>query len=204
MPTSAEPFDHAADALAGAGWCVLADFLPAVATQALADECRALQQAQRLRPARVGHERAARALRGDQTHWFEPATLSPPQHVFAQRIEALRVALNRRLLLGLVDSEAHYAMYPPGAGYARHLDCLRGSDARVLSTVFYLNPDWHHGDGGALRLHLADGSHQDIYPHAGSLAMFLSAQFEHEVLPATRTRLSIACWLRQRVPGVPG
>jgi SM-20-related protein len=29
--------------------------------------------------------------------------------------------------------------------------------------------------------------------------LFLSAQFEHEVLPATRDRMSIACWMKQRV-----
>jgi SM-20-related protein len=204
MPTPAELFDRAASSLASDGWCALPEFLDAAPTRALADECLALERAQQLRPARVGHERAARALRGDHTSWFEPAALSESQRVFAERINALRVALSRRLLLGLVDSEAHYAMYPAGAGYARHFDCLRGSDARVLSTVFYLNPDWQDSDGGALRLYLADGRQQDIYPRAGTLAMFLSAQFEHEVLPATRARLSIACWLRQRVPGALG
>jgi SM-20-related protein len=47
-------------------------------------------------------------------------------------------------------------------------------------------------------LYLADLSHRDIYPRAGTLLLFLSAQFEHEVLPATRDRMSIACWMRQR------
>jgi SM-20-related protein len=204
MPALTLLLDHAANALATDGWCALTDFLPAAPTRALADECQTLQRAQQLRPARVGLARASMALRGDQTHWFEPTALSEPQRVFAERIDALRHALNQRLLLGLVESEAHYAMYPRGAGYARHLDCLRGSDARVLSTVFYLNADWHEREGGALRLYLADGSHRDIYPRGGTLAMFLSAQFEHEVLPATRERLSIACWLRQRVPGALG
>ncbi|MET0331928.1 MAG: 2OG-Fe(II) oxygenase [Dyella sp.] len=204
MPTFAPLIDHAAHALANEGWCTLTDFLPAEPTRALADECLALQYAHQLRPARVGAAHVSTAMRGDQTHWFEPTALSEPQRVFAARIDALRCALNQRLMLGLVDSEAHYAVYPPGAGYARHLDCLRGSDARVLSTVFYLNTDWHEHEGGALRLYLADGSHRDIYPRAGTLAMFLSAQFEHEVLPATRARTSIACWLRQRVPGALG
>jgi SM-20-related protein len=34
-------------------------------------------------------------------------------------LEELRLVMNRRLALGLFEFEAHYALYPPGAGYAR-------------------------------------------------------------------------------------
>jgi SM-20-related protein len=187
-----------ASALASEGWCVVPDFLPAVQTQALAGDCRALRDAQQLTPARVGAARTATPLRGDSTLWFEAGALSAPQQAFADRIDALRLTLNRELMLGLVECESHYAVYPPGTGYTRHLDRLRDSDARVVSVVFYLNEAWQESEGGALRLYLEDGSHRDIHPHAGSLLLFLSAQFEHEVLPATRDRMSIACWMRQR------
>ena len=191
-------FQDIATALADEGWCVVPDFLPAAETLALVDDCRALRDAQRLTPARVGSLRTATPLRGDSTHWFQAGALSAPQQVFTDRLDALRMALNRELMLGLVECESHYAVYPPGAGYTRHLDRLRDSDARVMSAVFYLNQAWHVADGGALRLHMADGSSRDIFPHAGTLLLFLSAQFEHEVLPATRERMSIACWMRQR------
>ncbi|MEM5461184.1 2OG-Fe(II) oxygenase [Paraburkholderia phytofirmans] len=152
-----------------------------------------------LKPARVGANRAATLLRGDSTRWFRPDAPSIQQQAFADRIEALRNALNRDLFLGLVDTESHYAVYRPGAGYARHLDCLRNNDSRVISAVFYLDEAWQDADGGALRLYLADQSYHDVFPRAGTLLLFLSAQFEHEVLPATRDRMSIACWMRQRV-----
>ena len=70
--------------------------------------------------------------------------------------------------------------------------------------MFYLNENWQETDGGALRLYLEDGAYRDIYPHAGTLLLFLSAQFEHAVLPATRDRMSIACWMRQRPLGAAG
>ncbi|AGG87228.1 2OG-Fe(II) oxygenase [Rhodanobacter denitrificans] len=197
---NASLFRTAADALAGDGWCVLTELLAPAQTHALADECTALYAARRLAPARVGAARTATELRGDRTQWFDPAAASAPQRTFVARLDALRLALNRELMLGLVESEAHYAVYPPGARYARHLDRLRDSDARVLSAVFYLNQGWQEADGGALRLYLGDGTHRDILPHAGTLLLFLSARFEHEVLPATRERLSIACWMRQRSP----
>jgi SM-20-related protein len=174
-------------------------FLAAAGVAALAADCRALDAAAALTPASTGREAGRRqaGLRGDRTRWFEPDALSPPQAAYWQTMDALRRGLNERLLLGLETWEAHYALYPPGAGYARHRDRFRDDDARVLSSVCYLNDDWHPGDGGALRLHLADGAH-DVMPLGGTLALFLSAEIEHEVLPATRERLSIAGWFRRR------
>lgn len=191
-------FRAAASALAADGWCLISGFLDDAQTQTLAAECAMMHDAQLLLPARTGAARTTSSLRGDSTHWFVNDAMSGPQQMFTERIDDLRVALNRQLMLGLVDCESHYAVYRPGAVYARHLDCLRDSDARVVSAVFYLNPDWRDDDGGALRLYLADGSWRDIYPHAGNLLLFLSARFEHEVLPARRDRMSIACWMRQR------
>ena len=201
-----DPFDFkaTASALAADGWCVQPGLMSASQTRALARECATMHDAKLLLPARTGAAHTASTLRGDSTHWFVTGAMSPPQQTFAERIDALRIALNRELMLGLVECESHYAVYRPGAGYARHLDRLRDNDARVVSAVFYLNENWQETDGGALRLYLEDGAHRDIFPHAGTLLLFLSAQFEHEVLPATRDRLSIACWMRQRSLGAAG
>ena len=65
----------------------------------------------------------------------------------------------------------------------------------MLSLVAYLNDDWSVADGGALRLHLDDGA-VDIAPLGGTAVCFRS-ELEHEVLPATRERLSIAAWFRR-------
>ncbi|MGO4702625.1 2OG-Fe(II) oxygenase [Dyella sp. 2RAB6] len=195
--------DAAIDALATEGWCVLEGLLPDEATAALASECAALHASGDLTAARIGREKVASTLRGDHTRWFEMQAPTAAQRPYVDALEALRVAFNRSLMLGLVESEAHYAVYPPGARYARHLDQPRQLEARVVSTVYYLNPDWRAEDGGALRLYLDDGSHHDVLPHAGAMVLFLSSRFEHEVLPATRERMSIACWMRRREPGSP-
>ncbi|KQZ79258.1 2OG-Fe(II) oxygenase [Rhodanobacter sp. FDAARGOS 1247] len=194
-------FDAAASALAVDGWCMLPGLLDDAQTRALGLECAALHDARQLLPARTGIGRTTSSLRGDSIHWFATDALTGPQRVFTDRMDALRQRLGRELMLSLVDCESHYAMYRPGAGYARHLDRLRGSDTRVLSAVFYLNQDWLDTDGGALRLYLDDGSHRDILPRAGELLLFLSGRFEHEVLPAARDRMSIASWMRQRAVG---
>ncbi|MBU6246552.1 MAG: 2OG-Fe(II) oxygenase [Xanthomonadaceae bacterium] len=201
MTTLADRFQAAADALAADGWYVFEGMLPAAATADLARECAAMLAAQQMNPARIGVGQAAPALRGDHTRWFDMDAPSAAQRPFVDAIEILRQSLNRSLMLGLAESEAHYAVYPPGARYARHLDQLRGRDARVVSAVYYLNADWAPEDGGALRLYLDDGRSHDVLPRAGTLALFLSDRFEHEVLPGARERMSIACWMRRREPG---
>ncbi len=62
----------------------------------------------------------------------------------------------------------------------------------------YLNGGWRPTDGGALRLHLGDGPHRDVPPAGGTLVAFLSERFDHEVLPATGARWSLAGWFRRR------
>jgi SM-20-related protein len=187
-----------------AGFVVVQQFLNAHACAALAAECRALHAGGQLQPAAVGRaqERRERTdIRGDRTHWFEPSALTPAQVPYWQAMEDLRIELNQALLLGLETLEAHHALYAPGARYARHRDRFRDDDARVLSSVLYLNADWHELDGGALRLYLptmSQNPHVDIFPEAGTLVLFLSAEFEHEVLPAARERLSVAGWFRRR------
>lgn len=153
----------------------------------------------RLHPAATGRTDGRRHAghRGDSTLWLDDPACGPAAGELLAALEALRSDLNRRLLLGLDEVEAHFAHYPPGTGYARHRDRFRSDDARVLSLVLYLNPDWPDAAGGALRLHLPDGPH-DIAPRAGTVALFLSAEVEHEVLPADRPRFSVAAWFRQR------
>ncbi len=191
-------FAATAQTLAVDGWCSLPHLMRKEQTQALAQECTAMYERKFMLAAGTGRGHSHSLLRGDHTRWFSASALSGPQQAFQQRIDGLREALNRHLFLGLVGTESHYSVYPPGSGYQRHLDRIRDSDARVISAVFYLNENWQESDGGALRLYLADRTYRDVFPHAGTLLLFLSAQFEHQVLPATRQRMSIACWMRQR------
>lgn len=150
--------------------------------------------------ARIGaneHRQRREEIRGDRTCWVaEP--LFAEERALLRDLEELRLELNRRGFLGLFDLELHYAWYPPGAGYERHLDQLRGKDHRRVSVILYLNESWQSGAGGELRLFAADGSHRDIEPVAGRLACFLTAGREHAVLPTRENRLSISGWFRQR------
>lgn len=187
------------DDLVEHGWSQQNIFLPNDLTLALAAECRLLAGRGALKRAGVGRDATLRAdIRGDQILWLK-AGQSAACDRYLGSMESLRLALNRSLYLGLEEYESHFACYAPSASYMKHLDRFRDDDGRTVSVVIYLNEDWLPGQGGALRLHPHDKCTQDIAPLAGRLVLFLSADMWHEVLPATRDRLSLAGWFRRRV-----
>jgi SM-20-related protein len=157
------------------------------------------------RPAGVGRGGArveGRDIRGDRILWLDADAPAEVERPLVDALESLRSRLNAALYLGLWDFEAHYAIYPPGALYARHHDRFarenEGAPSRVVSFVVYLNDGWRVDDGGALRLHVAADVHLDVLPKGGTLACFLAERFEHEVLPAKRQRLAVTGWFRHR------
>jgi SM-20-related protein len=195
-----EGYRRIAAALHDHGWSEQDDFFPPDLTLALASECAALEAAGALTLARVsqGADRSLRPeLRGDRIQWLE-AGQSVACDRYLAIVETLRVVLNRELFLGLDEYETHFAFYPRGASYQQHRDRFRHDDSRRVSIVVYLNADWLPEHGGALRLHPEGRVMQDISPVGGRLAVFLSADMLHEVLPATRGRSSLTGWFRVR------
>jgi SM-20-related protein len=152
------------------------------------------------RPAGIGrdlnHTKNA-TIRSDYIQWVEGKT--PTQHAWITFASRLQRELNRSLLLGLFSFESHFAHYKPGAFYKRHVDAFKGQANRVLSVVLYLNSSWAAEYGGQLALYSdlnPDELLVQILPEMGTLVVFLSEDFPHEVLPATHDRFSIAGWFR--------
>lgn len=189
-----------ADRLVEQGWSVSDSGLPAAVLSELERCCRSLWDSDSLRPAAIGRagERQVRAeVRGDHIRWLDDCQPSAAHDAYRDAMAALRQTLNRSLLLGLDSYETHYALYPPGAGYRKHLDRFKDNPLRTVSVVLYLNSQWQPGDGGELRLHLPQGA-LDVEPRAGTLAVFMSDSIVHEVLPARRDRASLVGWFRRR------
>lgn len=181
------------------GYAIVPRFVDDALLAALRE--RALSAHANMHPAKIGRAGTGvrdAQVRGDAILWLDESAADASERALFASLEALRVAVNSTLWLGLFDFEGHYACYPPGAFYARHRDRFRDQDTRTLSFVLYLNDAWPGDAGGALRLFRDDGSHQDVPPHGGTAVAFLAAQFEHEVLPATRTRWSFTGWFRRR------
>ena len=162
-------------------------------------EATELKAQDHFRPAGLGHagERDER-IRGDEVLWLEPELTPAAASLLCGELEALRLAVNEATYLGLHDFEGHYATYPPGAAYGKHLDRFREDNRRVISLVLYLNVGWSEEDGGHLRLYPPGGASVRVVPRGGTLLCFLSERLPHEVLPARRTRLSLTGWFQRR------
>lgn len=192
------------DRLATDGWAVCDGFLDVLVIQQLMGELQGLRDSGAFRRAAVGRgqERTLQDdIRQDQVRWLDPGQLTEGQQVYWEKMETMRLMLNRHLYLGLFDYEAHLAVYPRGAFYKRHLDQFRGLGLRTVSSILYLREGWTEADGGQLRLYLNGESKddfRDIFPVAGRLVMFMSADFYHEVLTAHRERWSVTGWFRRR------
>jgi SM-20-related protein len=186
--------------LRAGGISIRDDFIAPAQVHALRESAQARRARGEFTAARIGSQATLQRredIRGDFTCWLrEP--LNPAERTLLDRFDELRLELNRETFLGLFDLELHYALYPPAAGYARHVDQPRGTLQRKVSLVLYLNPDWNDGDGGALRIFEAGQPRCDIEPIGGRLVCFLTAGREHEVLKGRRDRWSISGWYRGR------
>ncbi len=192
--------EQVVEALADEGYCVVENVLPPELTASLYQQAGQLMAGGDFSRAGIGRNTALHldeSYRTDEIHWLEHQ--DPVESQFLNYMERLRRAVNRGLFMGLFDYEAHFAHYAPGAFYKRHLDAFRGNTNRVLTTVYYLNPEWSDDDGGEILLYRDEASEQPflrITPKANTLVVFLSERFPHEVVAARRDRYSIAGWFR--------
>ncbi len=184
------------------GYAVCEQFLPDTVTAALLAQIRNLDDSA-FRVAGVGRGdlfRINARIRRDRVCWIEEegGALTP----FFQEIARLQQTLNRCLYLGLFDFECHWAYYPAGGFYRRHVDAFVGQANRRLSAVLYLNPDWQADSGGELVLYGGESEIEliRIPPRQGTLVVFLSEEFPHEVLPTQQPRYSVTGWFRGRNP----
>ena len=185
------------DGLADNGYAVIDDFL-------MPDEVNAILQLDefqngllQFKKAGIGHQQEKQineGIRGDYIQWVDRTTAKPALQVYLEKLNTVIGFVNQTLYLSLKDYEVHLTQYPPGSFYKRHLDQFKKDDHRKLSAICYLNTNWKADEGGQLRLYLENET-KDILPEAGRLVCFRSDLLEHEVLPATRPRLSLTGWL---------
>lgn len=178
------------------GYGILDGFLSEDEIKALNQSFLAHYQAQKFRQAGISksHE-VAKSIRGDKILWLDKTNAAGAEMVFLDRLEQFMSYVNYTCFLGLRSYEIHYASYPVGTFYKRHLDKFRNDSGRKLSFICYLNNNWQADNGGELVLYLPDGT-KTVLPLGGRLVVFESDRIEHEVLPANRERRSLTGWLR--------
>lgn len=149
------------------------------------------------------NENIVKSIRGDFILWIDEAKASETELIFFNKVNNLIKYLNKTCFLGILQKEFHYALYPQGTFYKRHLDTFQNDDRRKLSFVFYLNDNtWKPENGGDLVLYLQQDNQEvpkAVHPLPGRVVIFESQEMEHEVKPVLQSqRLSITGWLKTR------
>ncbi|OWW26644.1 oxidoreductase [Zobellia sp. OII3] len=187
------------------GYSIVDDLLSESTVSALRTDLLEKYEDDLFKKAAIGNrlnEVIQTGIRGDFILWMDESHTNDAQNLFFDQINDLASYLNRTCFLGILRKEFHYAVYPEGKFYERHLDTFQNDDRRKLSIVCYLNEDdWQPEHGGELVLYL-NGENGEIpktvYPFPGRAVIFESRDLEHEVKPAKRERLSITGWLKTR------
>ena len=153
------------------------------------------------RPAKIGsnhQNHLNQAIRGDQILWLEKESNNKAINSFLQGMQEIITLINQQLFLGLNEFESHFAIYPPGAFYKKHVDQFNNTQDRRVSCVYYLNDDWLPDDGGELILYTPDDKIlSSVLPQGNQLLCFMS-HLPHEVKITQRHRYSIAGWMKVR------
>lgn len=175
-------------------WAVLDSLLSFKESQDLLDGL--LLRKEQMRPARIGslEQKSIQSnIRSDFILWVEHEA-DPLFSTWNHRIQQLTKSLKEEFFLPLKSSEFHFAHYPKGSFYSRHIDQPQSSHNRLISVVHYLNPDWNDNWGGQIVLYTKEGPIK-IQPKSPRTLIFQSQKVEHEVLPTEKDRFSLTGWL---------
>ncbi len=174
-------------------------FLSLPLAAALQQNLLRLQRDSRMIRAGIGNavmKDKTQKVRGDKTCWLETNTKNAAEMEFLDMIRQFMEHLNKSCFTGLNSCEFHYALYEEGTAYTRHKDQLKNDYNRKFSMISYLNENWIQSDGGQLIIHHNEDT-QEILPTNQKAIFFQSDILEHEVVVATRPRMSITGWLKR-------
>lgn len=179
------------------GFCIIDNWLTTDETSKLRQQLEELYQANYFKKSAVGNrlnENLERSIRNDFIFWLDETKYA---QVFFEKINSFIEYINKTCFAGIVNKEFHYAIYPQGSFYKKHIDTFQNDDRRTISVVCYLNQDWQDYFGGQLKLYLKDQT-LEIFPTNGKIILFDSKSIEHEVLPVLteNKRFSITGWLK--------
>lgn len=189
--------EQLSDQLFEKGFGVWDNFIPSSLVSDLNKLAQQLYQNNCFKKAGVGASymnTIDKSVRGDHIYWIDQHSDQPAIQDFVLQLNDLLNYLNHRCYAGVRDFEMHFAIYPVGTHYQKHIDQLQINGQRMFSVICYLNEDWVPTDGGCLRLYLENES-LTIEPVGGRLVIFKSDQIPHEVLTTNSERVALTGWL---------
>lgn len=128
------------DDLANNDFIVIDDFLPIEDYQKIKDYF-ALKENEFNR-AGIGsiHNQVIAEIRGNFTYWLD-RTKDLEMATWFDAANVIKQHLNRYCYLSLAGDEFHFAHYPKGSFYKKHLDQFKERINRIITVLLYLNDD---------------------------------------------------------------
>lgn len=136
----------------------------------------------------------SKTIRNDFTYWLEKEH-HPTEKNLLDGLDQLLLSLKNYFRISLSHLECHFALYPKGHFYKKHVDQTAENNKRFFSFVIYLNQNWDESLGGKLVGFADDQKIFEVIPHFGQMIVFRS-DIPHEVEPSFSERRSIAGWFR--------
>lgn len=194
-------YEKIIDDLLNQQFSIVDDFFSETETTSLRDSLLSKHQEDEFKKAAIGNqfnEQIVKSIRGDFISWIDENNANEAERLFFRKVDDFIQYMNRTCFLGIQDKEFHYALYPEGTFYKKHLDTFQNDSRRKLSIVCYLNQeDWKEEFGGELVIY-KENREIPILPMKGRVVIFESQVLEHEVKPVKKERLSITGWLKTR------
>ena len=150
------------------------------------------------RPARARARAVREDVRGDRIGWLDESTPGRRSACSSPRSKRCASRSIASSYSGSGATRATTRSIRPGRT-TRGIAILSATTTRACCRSSSISTTrGRRDDGGALRIHALAGMRRDVLPEGGTLVAFLAAEFEHEVLPATRPRLAVTGWFRTR------
>jgi SM-20-related protein len=188
------------DQLAERGYVVLTDMFNTNLLQKSLAYLKQQQVRNAFKKAAIGNlqnQVVAQEIRGDEIYWLNKEKDSALSELFVE-YDKLVSTLKNEMRISLVDYEIHFAHYPVGTFYKKHVDTFQTDTSRVFSVVLYLNENWCEEDGGHIALYPTEEEQILVPPKMGTMVIFNSLQIPHEVLPTNASRYSLTGWILNR------
>lgn len=183
------------------GYAVIDDFLDTTHYVQLQKTLKHKLSAGLFQPAKIGKQQQAnrnQSIRTDEIIWLDPNSTETSIQTYLSAVSNIQLELNRSLFMGLMTFETHFAVYPPGSFYKKHVDQFIENNDRRISCVYYLNSHWESAYGGALSLYdKQDQLLASILPIGNRFVCF-NSELPHEVCITQQFRYSITGWMKIR------
>ena len=124
---------------------ISANFLSIDLAKKLKGNLNDLLNHQKLKNAGIGNLvdfQNDKLIRNDSIYWLDRSHNNKFENEFLDLIDTFVTFLNETCYTGITSYEFHYALFPIGSFYRKHIDQFKSDDSRQFSMIFYLNADW--------------------------------------------------------------